>query len=177
VNRQQVKWYCHSCGYEWQGVRFRRRGVRKCPKCGRTILTPGTEDRSWKDIRLEIWRRDKYACQICGAERSKESPLVVHHMRPVRYGGSSKPDNLISLCINCHEWEHRLLNIGVKAEYTRAGISPLLYFIVGLLVVIFSAVLFQWFVLIPLAILLYSFITYLLYRRRLKRVRVKSSLT
>jgi len=168
---QEVRWYCHYCSYEWKGTRYRSRWNRRCPKCGRTLITPGTEDKSWPAIRSEIWKRDKYRCRICGVEKTKKSPLVVHHMRPVRHGGSSKLDNLILLCINCHDWEHRLLRGGVKAEYTKAGIPPLIYFIVGLLVVIVSAVFLLWFALVPLAVLLYYFTAYLLYRRRLKRVK------
>ncbi|MCJ7426681.1 MAG: HNH endonuclease [Dehalococcoidales bacterium] len=173
MNRQQVKWYCHSCGYEWEGARFRRQGVRKCPSCGGTTLTPGTEDKSWKDIRLEIRKRDRFACQICGAQKGQNLALAVHHMRPVGHGGSSKPDNLILLCAKCHNWEHRLLRLGMKAEYTRAGIPPLIYFIIVLLFVIVPAVFLLWFALIPLVVLLSSFTAYLLYRRRLKKIRVK----
>jgi 5-methylcytosine-specific restriction endonuclease McrA len=170
---QEVKWYCHSCGYEWKGVRFRSRWNRGCPSCGGTTLTPGTEDKSWPAIRSEIWKRDKYRRQICGAQKGQNLALAVHHMRPVGHGGSSTPDNLILLCTNCHGWEHRLLKVGIKPEYTRAGISPLLYFIIGLLVIIFSAMFFMWCALVPLAILLSPFVTYLLYRRRLKKIRVK----
>ena len=43
--------------------------------------------------------RDNYKCKECGKINVK---LEVHHIIPRRLYGSTTLDNLISLCINCH---------------------------------------------------------------------------
>ena len=50
------------------------------------------------------WRkvRDKYiamypTCALCGARAEH-----VHHIVPIRYGGTNEFDNLMPLCITCH---------------------------------------------------------------------------
>ena len=59
--------------------------------------------RPWKRIRAAILRRDKYTCQDCGGG----SVLEVHHIVPVREGGSDHPDNLTTLCVDCHRDRRR----------------------------------------------------------------------
>lgn len=57
------------------------------------------------DLRMLILDRDKYQCRICGAspDDNVHIRLEVHHIRPWSEGGISLPDNLITLCISCHE--------------------------------------------------------------------------
>jgi|688.fasta_scaffold968804_1 5-methylcytosine-specific restriction endonuclease McrA len=43
------------------------------------------------------------SCEICGYSRSSRD---VHHIIPVSKGGLNKPENLISLCPNCHRECH-----------------------------------------------------------------------
>jgi len=123
----KVIWYCHKCGYKWKGVRFRKRcgiGGRRvsrsiCPKCGNRIVTPGTENQDWIEIRQAVWKRDKYQYQCCGKHKVRRTFLVVHHRKPVNRGGSSNLENLILLCNKCHKWEHRILTwVGSGARYS-----------------------------------------------------------
>ena len=47
--------------------------------------------------------RDKYTCQQCGV---KGVPLEIHHIIHKEDGGSDRPDNLITLCHDCHHKHH-----------------------------------------------------------------------
>ena len=37
--------------------------------------------------------------------------LNVHHIKPVSEGGGDEPENLITLCKNCHKEIHREMNL------------------------------------------------------------------
>lgn len=126
-----------------------------CPKCSNRLVTPGFVNQDWKEIRREVWKRDKFQCQCCGKHGGKGIWLVVHHMKPVNRGGSSRIENLILLCEECHKWEHRMLTwVGPGARYSyQASISPLWIF--------------------PIPILLSLVIRYL-YNQRLKSQNFKS---
>ena len=50
-----------------------------------------------------VLNRDKYACQHC---KTKQGTLEVHHIIFRSNGGSDEPDNLITLCRNCHRELH-----------------------------------------------------------------------
>ena len=71
------------------------------------------KDPRWQKIRLKIFERDQWSCQIC---KDTGSTLKVHHKyylqnkEPWEY----PPEALITLCENCHteEWENR-----PEAEY------------------------------------------------------------
>lgn len=64
------------------------------PWNGRT--TP--EHAAWRNRRDEILARDNYRCRDCG----QQTHLDIHHLKPKRNGGTDDPDNLISLCEDCH---------------------------------------------------------------------------
>ena len=59
--------------------------------------------RAWRDCRKEVLRRDMYTCAYCYARASE-----VHHIKeltPENINDMSialNPDNLISLCHDCH---------------------------------------------------------------------------
>ena len=61
----------------------------------------------WQKRRLEIMQKDNFTCQICG---DKESTLNVHHL--VYHKGRNiweyEDWELITLCEDCHEWQHSL---------------------------------------------------------------------
>ena len=50
-----------------------------------------------------VLNRDKYTCQYC---KTKQGTLEVHHIIFRSNGGSDEPDNLITLCRNCHRELH-----------------------------------------------------------------------
>jgi 5-methylcytosine-specific restriction endonuclease McrA len=65
-----------------------------------------------------ILRRDNYTCQLCGEHHwevnendiplpTTDGHLDIHHKIYVENGGSDAPDNLITLCRECHKRVHR----------------------------------------------------------------------
>ncbi len=58
-----------------------------------------------QDVVREVYRRDRYSCQKCGATKSS-TRLIMHHVAPVRHGGPNTADNLVLLCVRCHREEH-----------------------------------------------------------------------
>jgi len=70
-------------------------------------------DRTIPDkLRREVLRRDGYKCIKCGWSqiewnRSDPRHLELHHLKPVKAGGKSTEENLITICVVCHDAEHR----------------------------------------------------------------------
>lgn len=63
--------------------------------------------KSWSSVRREVLKRDEYTCQDCGAVVGTHSnPHVknaeVHHKTPRAEDGADTPENLITLCADCH---------------------------------------------------------------------------
>lgn len=54
------------------------------------------------EVRKKIYRRDGYACALCGDRRH----LAIHHVLPRGAGGGNSPYNLIALCRYCHAAAH-----------------------------------------------------------------------
>lgn len=52
-------------------------------------------------IRYQIMQRDHFQCQVCG-RNGRDVPLEVDHRHPVALGGTSHPDNLWTLCLECN---------------------------------------------------------------------------
>lgn len=61
----------------------------------------------WQKRRLEILSRDNFTCRGCG---SKEIELHVHHKVYYKFRDPwDYADNeLITYCILCHNWEHKI---------------------------------------------------------------------
>jgi len=62
--------------------------------------------------RMEVLERDTYKCRKCGWHYGKWNPadprhLELHHKKPHVEGGENEEDNLITLCIRCHDEVHR----------------------------------------------------------------------
>lgn len=55
------------------------------------------------NVRQYVLKRDNYTCRICGC---KDAKFNVHHIETRKTGGNA-PDNLITLCENCHEKLHK----------------------------------------------------------------------
>ena len=76
------------------------------------------------NTRQYILFRDKYTCQCCGAHGTSKMSvkLHVHHMESRKTGGNA-PDNLITLCEDCHKGYHtgriKLPNAKRKRQSTR----------------------------------------------------------
>lgn len=69
-----------------------------CPNCGSYWVYPGYGNISWGKLKRQILLRNHYQCQKCGVK----GKLAVHHIRPLAHGGTSDPENLITLCDECH---------------------------------------------------------------------------
>ena len=55
------------------------------------------------NVRQYVLKRDNYTCRICGC---KDAKFHVHHIETRKAGGIA-PDNLITLCENCHKKLHK----------------------------------------------------------------------
>jgi 5-methylcytosine-specific restriction endonuclease McrA len=58
---------------------------------------------SYGSLRQQIFRRDGWRCQSCGAM----SNLEVHHREFRSHSGPDSEENLITLCAPCHARVHR----------------------------------------------------------------------
>jgi RNA-directed DNA polymerase len=63
-----------------------------------TAWQGGSRHAEWEESRRQILQRDGYACRQCG----NTIKLEVHHLKPRHKGGTNSPENLITLCENCH---------------------------------------------------------------------------
>lgn len=54
-----------------------------------------------KRTRFEVFKRDKFACQYCGA-KSPDVVLHVDHINPVARGGANDILNLLTSCLACN---------------------------------------------------------------------------
>jgi 5-methylcytosine-specific restriction endonuclease McrA len=57
---------------------------------------------SYDNLRQQVLRRDGWRCQSCGAM----SNLEVHHKQFRSHSGDDSEENLITLCVDCHEEMH-----------------------------------------------------------------------
>jgi hypothetical protein len=55
------------------------------------------------DVRYFVFARDNYTCQVC---KKKGRILNTHHIIYRSQGGSNRASNLISVCTDCHTYEH-----------------------------------------------------------------------
>lgn len=58
---------------------------------------------SYRVLRRKTLERDSWRCQHCG----RATELEVHHIRSRSALGDDNPDNLITLCSECHRTMHR----------------------------------------------------------------------
>ena len=60
---------------------------------------------TWAKLRrLQLQRQP--LCELCLRERRYTKATLVHHILPLKEGGTSAPDNLMSLCGSCHSRLH-----------------------------------------------------------------------
>jgi 5-methylcytosine-specific restriction endonuclease McrA len=80
------------------------------------------ESPEWQKKRLFIMERDNFTCQRCN---SQTKPLVVHHImylpyrKPWEYDG----EYLITLCKDCHAYEHATQPTHIKELIKRMKLS------------------------------------------------------
>lgn len=54
-----------------------------------------------KTLRFEVFKRDGFTCQYCGAH-PPDCVLEVDHIEPVSNGGTNDEDNLVTACFSCN---------------------------------------------------------------------------
>lgn len=59
----------------------------------------------WQELRMKIYKRDKWTCQICGVKCGRKHRIQCHHINPYRISHDNSMDNLITLCVSCHRRE------------------------------------------------------------------------
>lgn len=108
--------FCEWCG---KPILNRRRKSCCCEECSdkfniATSPVYYANHGSAGGYRGHIFRRDKFTCQICGEFHVKYSEfniplpttdgqLDLHHIKPVTEGGTDAPDNLLTVCRDCHK--------------------------------------------------------------------------
>ncbi|MEO1147615.1 MAG: HNH endonuclease [Cyanobacteria bacterium J06638_22] len=55
-----------------------------------------------KRMRFEVFKRDGFTCQYCGTQ-PPENVLVCDHIDPVKLGGKTTLENLITACEKCNQ--------------------------------------------------------------------------
>jgi len=75
----------------------------------------------WSTRRASAWTAGGGACSECG----DRGALDVHHLRPIREGGTHRLENLVLLCRDCHQEAHGgcdlgLAQVGVEDHKTTA---------------------------------------------------------
>lgn len=63
--------------------------------------TPSARKPIRKSVRFEVFKRDSFRCQYCGAE-APNVLLHIDHIAPVAGGGSNDLTNLITSCMPCN---------------------------------------------------------------------------
>jgi hypothetical protein len=62
-----------------------------------------------KRLRFEVFKRDSFRCQYCGATPSETVLLEVDHIHPVAEGGTNDIDNLVTACQACNRGKSAVL--------------------------------------------------------------------
>lgn len=60
------------------------------------------KDPRWQKKKDKILRRDNYKCRLC----KKQGRLNVHHLEYLEEPWDAPDNCLITLCKECHDWEH-----------------------------------------------------------------------
>lgn len=78
-----------------------------------------------KKIRFEVFKRDSFSCQYCGA-KAPDVVLNVDHITPVSKGGENDTLNLITSCFSCNSGKsNNLLSDNSTIEKQRQQLDDL----------------------------------------------------
>ena len=105
--------YCKWCGKK---IENKRRKIFCSDECSRWFNNCTVWGRGRDPYSLRILYRDNFTCQDCGEFKAMKNEhcvyipidngLEVHHIKPVSEGGGDEPENLITLCHDCHMKRH-----------------------------------------------------------------------
>ena len=63
---------------------------------------------NWENLKAYAKYRDGYKCRACGKSKRKDGVrLEVHHIIRKADGGTDVPENVVTLCEDCHKAHHR----------------------------------------------------------------------
>lgn len=63
---------------------------------------------NWENLKAFAKYRDGYKCRACGKSKHKDGvKLEVHHIIRKADGGTDVPENVVTLCEDCHKAHHR----------------------------------------------------------------------
>lgn len=79
---------------EYKKIKEEREIYQVSSKVERSIMT--------ESMRYDVFKRDNYKCQICGATSKDGALLHVDHIIPVSKGGKTEMSNLQTLCSRCN---------------------------------------------------------------------------
>ena len=86
---------------------------------------PGKRKGLSKRVRFEVFKRDGFKCQYCGAT-APEAVLHVDHIAPVSKGGANDILNLVTSCASCNGGKGaRTLDDSSAVERQRTQIEEL----------------------------------------------------
>ncbi|GIN13163.1 hypothetical protein J26TS2_30300 [Shouchella clausii] len=78
-----------------------------------------------KSVRFEVFKRDSFKCQYCGAS-SPDVLLHIDHIKPVAEGGGNDITNLVTACADCNLGKgKRLLDDNSTLEKQRKQLEEL----------------------------------------------------
>lgn len=79
----------------------------------------------WNSRRKEVYRRDGYECQNCGAigGRKGNVELHAHHIVPKSKGGTHETTNLVTVCKDCHDAVHGNKEAPTKATRSAENVQ------------------------------------------------------
>lgn len=76
-------------------------------------------------LRFEVFKRDSFTCQYCGA-KAPEAILEVDHINPVAKGGDNSIENLVTACKDCNRGKRdRKLSDMSEIEKSRRQLEEL----------------------------------------------------
>jgi len=100
--------------------RFDSSGNKLCRNCDATVavgrkhycstpcMSTFNRNNTWRFVRQDVLRRDKYKCSIC-EKRHRKRELDVDHIIPISWGGGLfDKKNLRTLCRGCHQSKTKL---------------------------------------------------------------------
>lgn len=104
----------------------------------KTKYSEKLKDPRWQKLRLKVFNRDKWTCQIC---KTKDRTLHVHHTIYKKEPWDAPIQSLVTLCEDCHEREkesykeseNSLLELLKAHSFLSADIDDLIYFIDSLM--------------------------------------------
>lgn len=106
--------HCKWCGKLLSG----RRTSFCCDEHSKAFNDMTVWNRGRDPYSLRILYRDNFTCQKCGEFHAfqneygvaipiDDGKLNVHHIVPVCNGGGDEPENLVTLCVDCHKEIHK----------------------------------------------------------------------